>query len=68
MPVLESQQRAYKKYYEKKKAEGTWKNYSKRVECPICKKTLLNTNKPHHILTKFHNEALKKFISNNQPN
>ena len=67
MPVLESQKRAQKKYVQKRREEGTWKNYTKKIECPICKKTLLNTNKAHHILTKYHNEALKTFIANNQP-
>jgi hypothetical protein len=67
MPILDCQRRAYKKYMEKKKAEGTWKYYTKTVQCPICKKSHLNTNKNHHILTKYHNEALKTFIANNQP-
>ncbi len=66
MPVLESQQRAYKAYVQRKKEAGTWKSYAKKVQCPICKKEHLNTNKPHHILTKFHTDALKTFISKNQ--
>ena len=65
--MLESQKRAYKNYVQRKKEAGTWKNYTKKIECPICKKIYLNTNKPHHILTKYHNNALKTFIANNQP-
>lgn len=67
MAMLECQKKAYQKYKEKKQAEGTWKYYVKKVQCPICKKEHLTTNKSHHILTKFHNDALKTFIAKNQP-
>ena len=67
MVVLECQKRAYKAYVARKKEAGAWKNYSKKVQCPICKKEHLNTNKHHHIVTKYHNDALKTFIANNKP-
>ncbi len=65
--MLECQQRAYKKYIEKRKeSDNPVKMKLKKVECPICKKEYLNSNKSHHNNTKYHikQQQIKDFINN----